>query len=360
MTFDKLLKTLRKENNLSQDMLADTIGVTKTTISNWENNKSNPSVIDTEMMQNISSALGVEANLIVSSILEKSDTSLSTNESNVDNKYIKLIFPKFLHDRLLSLELSEIEIKVLLLRQMANNTNITLGINDYFNISSDLATISTAIRNIGQKTSELSERMVNVILEIIQDNHYTKFVFRKISNKDLRYFIKNTINPAFTEALKEINEGIPYLWDYEYFYIIKDIEEKEFSVTVNKRHSFPDTKPGQTVTFKFPKKYLLKYNHDHRSDNFDDVTVLIDEKQIQRTVQMNNKCIATLCYTSLDYRNWIDSVVGMPEEYKFFVSYKDDCSESKEPEASKPCKSAVLTESGKVLLEFLSDTSCDV
>ncbi len=39
MTLDDKISKLRKENNYTQEQLADVLGVSRQTISNWENGK---------------------------------------------------------------------------------------------------------------------------------------------------------------------------------------------------------------------------------------------------------------------------------------------------------------------------------
>ncbi len=43
MTIDVILKTLRKEMNISQEQLARDLNVSFTTLNRWENNRSKPS-----------------------------------------------------------------------------------------------------------------------------------------------------------------------------------------------------------------------------------------------------------------------------------------------------------------------------
>lgn len=43
MTIDEILKTIRKELNISQEVLARDLGVSFTTMNRWENNKAKPS-----------------------------------------------------------------------------------------------------------------------------------------------------------------------------------------------------------------------------------------------------------------------------------------------------------------------------
>lgn len=50
------IKTLRKENNLSQDQLAEKLYVTRQAVSNWENGKNQP---DLDTLKRIAEVFGV-------------------------------------------------------------------------------------------------------------------------------------------------------------------------------------------------------------------------------------------------------------------------------------------------------------
>ena len=64
MMVSDLLKTLRKELNISQDELARTIFVTTTTVSRWENGKSTPNRIAREMLADYCDKQGIKKELI--------------------------------------------------------------------------------------------------------------------------------------------------------------------------------------------------------------------------------------------------------------------------------------------------------
>lgn len=89
MLGNKLVK-LRKENKLSQDSLADKLGVTRQTISNWELNITKPDIIQ---IKNISEIFNISIDELLDNntkdIIEKkiSNTEKLTNKTN---KYIKI------------------------------------------------------------------------------------------------------------------------------------------------------------------------------------------------------------------------------------------------------------------------------
>lgn len=89
MLGNKLVK-LRKENKLSQDSLADKLGVTRQTISNWELNITKPDIIQ---IKNLSEIFNMSIDDLLDNntkdIIEKkiSNTEKLTNKTN---KYIKI------------------------------------------------------------------------------------------------------------------------------------------------------------------------------------------------------------------------------------------------------------------------------
>ncbi len=89
MLGNKLVK-LRKENKLSQDSLADKLGVTRQTISNWELNITKPDIIQ---IKNLSEIFNMSIDELLDNntkdIIEKkiSNTEKLTNKTN---KYIKI------------------------------------------------------------------------------------------------------------------------------------------------------------------------------------------------------------------------------------------------------------------------------
>lgn len=89
MLGNKLVK-LRKENKLSQDSLADKLGVTRQTISNWELNITKPDIIQ---IKNLSEIFNMSIDEFLDNntkdIIEKkiSNTEKLTNKTN---KYIKI------------------------------------------------------------------------------------------------------------------------------------------------------------------------------------------------------------------------------------------------------------------------------
>lgn len=64
MTIDEILKTVRKELNLSQEALARELSVSFTTLNRWENNKSKPSRLAMIQIRDYCKQKGVSAELL--------------------------------------------------------------------------------------------------------------------------------------------------------------------------------------------------------------------------------------------------------------------------------------------------------
>lgn len=79
MNISKQLKNYRKEFNISQEILAEVIHVSRQTISNWENDKSYP---DLQSLILLSDYFKVSLDELVKGDVVKMKTELKTNEIN--------------------------------------------------------------------------------------------------------------------------------------------------------------------------------------------------------------------------------------------------------------------------------------
>ena len=87
---NKIIK-LRKRDKLSQEMLADKIGVSRQTISNWELNVTKP---DTEYIKKISKIFGISIDeLLDNDIRDIMEKKISNTEklTNKNTKNIKIV-----------------------------------------------------------------------------------------------------------------------------------------------------------------------------------------------------------------------------------------------------------------------------
>lgn len=96
--FSTNLKFLRKNRNLSQNKLAEAVGVNQTTIARWEKEEINPSIDNVEEIANI---LDVPLpDLLIKDFRtgEMSDEEEQEWYNNLKNKNVKLVFDK-LHEK---------------------------------------------------------------------------------------------------------------------------------------------------------------------------------------------------------------------------------------------------------------------
>ena len=83
MNFDKKISGLRKQNKMSQEEFAELFGVTRQTISSWENKKSYP---DVETLIKISDKFAISLDTLL-----KEDKELVKNWNNKITLYKRLI-----------------------------------------------------------------------------------------------------------------------------------------------------------------------------------------------------------------------------------------------------------------------------
>lgn len=192
MNFSKLIKTKRKENDITQEILADMIGTTKQTIANWENDRSKPQINDDAIINSISHALKISKSEIIESI-----TGLKTIKENEEN----IINYSFLPNELMNLKLSKEEIEVLFAMEyfkhysnvvFVNNSkgefiNNKLQYNDYINIFNSGRHILSSRYNV--------ERILNYIdikklTNIIRKNNLETFNIQQLSEEDIYIILK--------------------------------------------------------------------------------------------------------------------------------------------------------------------------
>lgn len=136
-TFGEKLKLARTDKGLKQSELAKILGVTNTTISNWEKNVSKP---DLDMLSYICGALNTKVNYFLSPILP--DGEVSVLEYEIIKKYRKLDeHGKKMVDFTLSEEytrsISELEIIPIIKEHDSYELNAAHS-DDYINASEDL------------------------------------------------------------------------------------------------------------------------------------------------------------------------------------------------------------------------------
>lgn len=78
MEFSQRIKSLRKENNLTQEQLAQSLHVSRQAVSNWENNRNLP---DIEMLIQISSVFDISLDELLTGKELKEKIIVDGNES---------------------------------------------------------------------------------------------------------------------------------------------------------------------------------------------------------------------------------------------------------------------------------------
>ena len=193
MNFSELIKTKRKENDITQEILANMIGSSKQTIANWENDRSKPQVNDDVMINSISHALKISKSEIIESI-----TGLKTIKENEEN----IINYSFLPNELMNIKLSKEEIEVLFAMEyfehysnvvFVNNSNgefrnNKLQYNDYINIFNSGRHILSSRHNIEKILSYIN---INVLINIIRKNNLTTFNIQHLSEEDIYTILKS-------------------------------------------------------------------------------------------------------------------------------------------------------------------------
>ena len=64
VSIDEMLKMIRKELNISQELLARDLNVSYATLNRWENNKSKPSRLAMDKLKNYCAANGISGSIV--------------------------------------------------------------------------------------------------------------------------------------------------------------------------------------------------------------------------------------------------------------------------------------------------------
>ena len=86
MNFGNRLLKLRKQKSISQETLAEKIGITRQTVSNWEMNITTPNVID---LKKIADALQIDYTELLNDINSENDKDKEKNISKDESNDIK-------------------------------------------------------------------------------------------------------------------------------------------------------------------------------------------------------------------------------------------------------------------------------
>ena len=230
MNFNELIKTKRKEKELTQETLAEMIGTTKQTIANWENDRSKPQLTDDEMIDNIAKTLDISKKEIIESITGLNNTSENYNKETIN-------YP-FLPDELMNLKLSEKEIEILFaMEYLEENLAFDYSDDHYIRkIYGDYLCQSTSsssgeyykhkltyddyIKILGSGKNVLSTKEyidnilkivnIDILLKIIRKNNLKELNIQNLKEDDL-YLILKPFIPAFCKiAYKSNNKILKY------------------------------------------------------------------------------------------------------------------------------------------------------
>lgn len=195
MNFSELIKTKRKEKEITQEKLAEMIGTSKQTIANWENDRNKPQLNDEELINSIINVLKISKGELIESI-----TKFSTEEENKN-----IIKYNFLPDELMNIKLSENEIEILhyieyhtLYTRKYNNFNKYFHIEEYYDdhdlFFEDYIRTFGSIKNILPTKSKITKILnlidIKTLLKIIKENNLKTFNIQELSKEDVYDFLK--------------------------------------------------------------------------------------------------------------------------------------------------------------------------
>ncbi|NLB81782.1 MAG: helix-turn-helix transcriptional regulator [Clostridiaceae bacterium] len=84
MTFDEILKTIRKELNITQEQLARELNVSFSTLNRWENNRNTPSKLARMRLVEYCTKKSISSD-IISELERVQDTIKGTGVINYDD-----------------------------------------------------------------------------------------------------------------------------------------------------------------------------------------------------------------------------------------------------------------------------------
>lgn len=358
MKFNELLKEERKNRKLSQEKLAELIGVSKSTIYNWEAKRNLPSLKDPCLLELV--------NLFDISIdyLKK---IIALSEKSED---IEFCTYDFLPDLLIDFKLDVYEVKLLKLFYIQKNliSSIPKNVSDQISILdiiNYLGNEQIAINTINSFTKKSENLFFNKIQDIILNEELEEFDIKNISFKNIIHIL------SFYDGLIELLYN--YKKDNVYItknrdYIILDYKKEPDRPLFNEFSGVPSSdfyKTKMSIDYKdcfLPDLFTNKYDFKRNSDNelyghLDEKTFIIpfihlddnpyteivsevieeDRKRFELEVDKYNKNIEL--YKELEkqgHENVIDlKKIKYPEEITCFFK-------------------VVLTDKGERLLDFLS------
>ncbi|HAJ96915.1 MAG TPA: hypothetical protein DCO72_04185 [Ruminococcus sp.] len=232
MKFSEIISHFKEKSHFTQEEIAEKLGTTKPTISNWCTGKRTPDVKDTEIINKISELTGVTVQEIIFAIIEQNHISLAPSKITVNPffKYFESDFndiSKFIYD--------ESEVKIFLVLQSELLQKVSRLYGDA--IDSSLEEL-LKIETVSQKMGYL-KKATTWVYEYIRQGHHT-FDPRKLNDKELFQFldclfdlteVRNTLTDNLTE-----NGYVAPFWNqivFEYEGVEYVFSEKELLMIKN-------------------------------------------------------------------------------------------------------------------------------
>lgn len=247
MKFNEKLVKLRKENLLSQEELAEKLGVTRQTISKWELEQTTP---DMDKLSQIAKLFNVS----VDELLNESDEPIKTKENIGEKKNVRPIII--------------ISILVFLLLAII----AFLGFKGMSIIESIFGTAANGIeegREIGKSIiSQISNQIEEQKNEVNETKNNFKNIQNNISeqieaNNNLNNIDKNAINSKYESLYTGLKSK--FFTESAIKYVIEDNIKNERKISV-KYNDVIAKENDELVTLKSSlnkKEYLITYDYDN-------------------------------------------------------------------------------------------------
>ena len=338
MNFSKLIKTKRKESNLTQESLAIKIGTSKQTIANWESDRSKPQITDIEIITAIANELKISKTDIIEAI---------TGLNSINEKEEIIINYPFLPNELMNIKLTKEEIELLFaIEYFKQYKDIVFSDEDDGDFTTNELKYTDYVEILGSGRNVLArKKKISKILDLIQIETLTSII-RK--------------NKLITFDIQQLSE--------EDIYTIMSVYKESFSYLLNNTEELCYIKPSETTNYRIERPELViknklyesydnKFNIDNKyilkqpyiKNNFDNYFVsaqLVPEKD---TLEYNAK----LEIYNEELKSWERKMVEIKKLQDLYDSEKyPDIPKPKEPKRPKKKVCHQLNYKGILLKKF--------
>lgn len=346
MNFSELIKTKRKEKEITQEKLAEMIGTSKQTIANWENDRNKPQLNDEELINSIINVLKISKGELIESI-----TKFSTEEENKN-----IIKYNFLPNELMNIKLSENEIEILhyieyhtLYIRKYNNFNKYFHIEEYYDdhdlFFEDYIRTFGSIKNILPTKSKITKILnlidIKTLLKIIKENNLKTFNIQELSKEDVYDFLKE-YKGAF-EYLINNKEELCFLKDQK---ICKEKLENVKLVPRNKLEK--DLYDNDTFYVNSQDVLNQPYIETIFNDYFVPVKYISEADMIEYNKKLENY--------KIDLESWNKKMVEIKKLQDLYGAEKyPDISKPQDPELPEKKLAYKLNYKGILLKKFFEE-----